>query len=73
MSDVRGRPVTDPSVSLDAALVALSGRVRLREGGGRTSEEIVTELWEAVFGRRAHGEGDGEGKAGAPTGATTSR
>ena len=72
LSEVRGRPVDDPSVSLDAALVALSGRVCLREGGGRTAEEIVTEVWEAVFGRRAGGEGDGEGKAGAPTGATNS-
>ena len=70
---LRGRPVTDPSVSLDAALVALSGRVRLREGCNRTAEDIVTELWEAVFGRRASEGGDGEGKGGAPTGATTSR
>ena len=33
-------------VPLDAALVALSGRVRVREGSERTAEEIVTELWE---------------------------
>jgi MoxR-like ATPase len=72
LSELRGRPVSDPSVSLDAALVALSGRVRLREGCNRTAEDIVTELWEAVFGRRASEGGDGEGKGGAPTGATTS-
>jgi len=61
-----------PSVSLDAALVALSGRVRLREGTTRTAEDVVRELWESVFGR-TRGEGDdAEGKAGAPTGATTS-
>jgi len=61
-----------PSVSLDAALVALSGRVRLREGTTRTSEDVISELWESVFGRN-HGNGeDAEGKVGAPTGATTS-
>jgi MoxR-like ATPase len=61
-----------PSVSLDAALVALSGRVRLREGTTRTAEDVIRELWESVF-HRSQGEGDdGEGKAGAPTGATTS-
>ena len=73
LADVRGQPVSSPSVSLDAALVALSGRVRLREGSGRTAEDVVTELWEAVFGRSASGDGDDAGKAGAPTGATNSR
>jgi MoxR-like ATPase len=73
LADVRDQPVTSPSVSLDAALVALSGRVRLREGSGRTAEEVVTELWGAVFGRTAPGEDEGEGKAGAPTGASSSR
>jgi MoxR-like ATPase len=60
-------------VSLDAALVALSGRVRLREGSGRTADDVVTELWAAVFGRSESGDGDDAGKAGAPTGATNSR
>jgi MoxR-like ATPase len=74
LAELRGRSVHDPSVSLDAALMALSGRIRLREGSPRTAEEVVTELWESVFGRVAGGEGDGEaGKASAPTGATTSR
>jgi MoxR-like ATPase len=73
LGELRGRPVDDPSVSLDAALVALSGRIRVREGSSRSAEEIITELWESVFGRRAGGEGDGEGKGGAPNGATSSR
>jgi MoxR-like ATPase len=73
LAAVRGQPVTSPSVSLDAALVALSGRVRLREGSGRTAEDVVTELWAAVFGPSAPGESDVAGKAGAPTGATSSR
>jgi MoxR-like ATPase len=70
LSELRGLPASNPSVGLDAALVALSGRIRLREGTTRTAEEIVTELWAEVFGRRTDGEG--QGKAGAPTGATNS-
>jgi MoxR-like ATPase len=73
LAAVRGQSVSSPGVSLDAALIALSGRVRLREGSGRTAEDVVTELWASVFGRSASGDGDGEGKAGAPTGATSSR
>jgi len=66
LGSIRGRPGTDPSVCLDAALVALSGRVRVREGSTRTSEEIVRELWEDVFGRRLPPD-QREGKAPAPT------
>jgi len=75
LADLRGQPPQQPSVGLDAAIVALSGRVRMREGSQRTSEGIITELWEEIFGRVA-GDGDGmgdEGKGGAPTGATNSR
>ncbi|WP_051071483.1 AAA family ATPase [Ilumatobacter coccineus] len=73
LAELRGVDPADPSVSLDAALVALSGRVRLREGTTRTPEDIVTELWERVFATTADGEGGGdEGKVGAPTGAMTS-
>lgn len=64
LAELRSTTVDNPSVGLDAALVALSGRVRVREGSVRTSEEIVTEIWQDVFGRV---EGDGsEGKDGAP-------
>jgi MoxR-like ATPase len=72
LAELRGEPVTTPNVSLDAALMALSGRIRLREGSTRSAEDIVTELWTSVFGRAASGD-DGEGKAGAPTGATNRR
>jgi MoxR-like ATPase len=72
LAELRAEPVTTPSVSLDAALMALSGRIRLREGSARTAEDIVTDLWNTVFGRPASGD-DGEGKAGAPTGATNHR
>lgn len=70
LSSLREVEMSDPSAGLDAALVALSGRIRVREGSLRTADDIVTEIWEAVFGRVA-GE-PGEGKVGAPTGATIS-
>jgi len=69
LAAVRGSSVTDGDVSLDAALVALSGRVRLREGSTRSTEDIVRELWVAVFGKQDT-DGSNEGKASAPTGAT---
>jgi MoxR-like ATPase len=75
LSELRSQAPEQPSVGLDAAILALSGRVRMREGSQRTSEGIITELWEEIFGRVA-GDGDGmgdEGKGGAPTGATNSR
>ncbi len=68
---VRGEPPAARDVSLDAALVALSGRVRLREGTTRTADDIIRELWGSVFATVHTGQGE-EGKAGAPTGATTS-
>ena len=72
LAELRGSNIDNPSVGVDAALVALSGRVRVREGSVRTSEEIITEIWQDIFGR-VEGDG-GEGKAGAPTmRGTTSR
>jgi len=70
LAELRGQVASQPSVSLDAALVALSGRVRVREGCNRTAEDIVTQIWQDVFGR-ADGE-NSAGKVGAPSGATNS-
>ncbi len=71
LAEVRSAPAHDPDVSLDAALVALSGRIRVREGSTREPEAVITELWRQVFepegGDRAGGE---PGKAAAPIGAT---
>ncbi len=50
LARARGTDVTDWHVGLDAALVSLSGRVRLVESCSRPPEEIVRELYEAVFG-----------------------
>ena len=72
LAAVRGSSVKAGDVSLDAALVALSGRVRLREGTTRSAEDIVRELWTDVFGARDDAESNG-GKASAPTGATPAR
>ena len=71
LAALRKVPIDHPVVGLDAALVALSGRVRLREGSPRTSEDIVTEIWLDVFGREVD-EGD-TGKVRPPTGAPDSR
>ncbi len=46
---------------------SLSGRVRVRDGAGRTSEDVIRELWQSIFGE----VGGGEGKGDAPQGATT--
>lgn len=64
LAELRSSSIDDAEVGLDAALVALSGRVRVREGGTRTAEDIVTEIWNDVF-NRTEGE-PGEGKAEAP-------
>lgn len=75
LAQLRGVPAEDRDVGLDAAIVALSGRVRVREGNTRTSEEIVTELWCSVFDVSADGEdgeGSNSGKGRAPTGAAIS-
>lgn len=72
LAQLRGTDPEDPAVGLDAAIVALSGRVRVREGITRTSEDIVAELWREVFGHPEPEAGDGEGKGGAPIGAISS-
>lgn len=70
LAAIRDGDATDPMLGLDAAIVALSGRMRLRDGALRTAEDIVGELWWSVFQRD---EADDAGKAIAPTGATAPR
>jgi MoxR-like ATPase len=67
LAPLRRSSPTSFDVGLDSAIVALSGRLRLREGLSRTADSIVTELWHQVFGDR---EPDPSGKAAAPPGAT---
>jgi MoxR-like ATPase len=70
LAEVRSSKNISASIGLDSALVAISGRVRIREGSVRNAEEVVAEIWNDVFGSSAGDES--AGKAGAPTGATTS-
>jgi MoxR-like ATPase len=64
LATLRGTTMGDLITGLDSALVALSGRVRVREGSGRTAEEIVRELWAEVF---AMGPEHPPGKQNAPS------
>jgi MoxR-like ATPase len=67
LAPLRHSSATAFDVGLDSAIVALSGRLRLREGLSRNAESVVTELWYEVFAER---ESDASGKAVAPDGAT---
>ncbi len=60
LAGLRGLPATDERVTLDAAQLALSGRVRVREGSGRTGEEIVEELWRRLFSPDEPAESGGD-------------
>jgi MoxR-like ATPase len=73
LAGLRGGSPQDVALGLDAALVALSGRMRLREGSNRSPESIVTELWHEVFEPADEASADGAGKAQAPTGASSGR
>ncbi len=57
LSGLRDRPLDDPGVGLDAALMALTGRIRLHEGGDRTPEAIVRELWEEALAAEQRSDG----------------
>jgi MoxR-like ATPase len=73
-----GRPAADRSVALDAALAALSGRIRLYEGASRTPESVIEELFARIFAPAADAgaadppdaadPSDGRGKVPAPAG-----
>lgn len=68
LNAMRGGSATRLACGRDAALVALSGRVRVREGVVRSAEAIIEELWDAEF---APAQGTPSGKASAPMGAPT--
>lgn len=48
---LRDEAPASPGVGLDAALAALSGRLRVAESTERRADDIVRELWFAEFGR----------------------
>ncbi len=49
LAALRRCPADDPGVGLDAALTALSGRIRLYEGTDKSPEDVISELWQAVL------------------------
>jgi len=69
LGGLRGHEPSDWSVALDAALVSLSGRVRLQESCARSPEDVVRELYEAVFGVQAADPTESTEGGGAPGGA----
>jgi MoxR-like ATPase len=57
---LRGVPTDDWHAGLAASKASLSGRIRLHDGSGRTPEQVVTELYTAVFGAGPQEERPGE-------------
>ena len=57
LCQLRDLALDDPGVGLDAALMALTGRIRLHEGGDRTPEAIVRELWEEALAAERRSDG----------------
>ncbi|MEM8925831.1 MAG: MoxR family ATPase [Actinomycetota bacterium] len=49
LAHLRNVDPTDPSVGLDAALTALSGRIRLHESSSTSPEQIITDLWNSIM------------------------
>ncbi len=49
LAGLRGLALDDADTGLDAALMSLTGRIRLHEGGDRLPEDVVRDLWEAVL------------------------
>jgi MoxR-like ATPase len=64
LASLRGANGPDRTIGLDAAMVALSGRVRLREGVSRSTEDVISEIWATVFADPSDVDGPGgTGKA----------
>ena len=61
LAEMRGVPSDDWQAGLDAALVSLSGRIRMHESAGRRPEDVVRELYEQVFGAPPATPESGEG------------
>jgi MoxR-like ATPase len=73
LAAARGTAPTDWYVGLDAALVALSGRIRLQESAGRAAEDVVRELYEQVFGPPPADDDEDTGAEGDPQGEASAR
>ena len=62
LATLRGTALDDYTTGLDAALAALSGRLRVLEGGDQQADDIVRQLWASVFGPPGDDSGDDAGK-----------
>lgn len=49
LATLRGCPATDSGVGLDAALTALSGRIRLHDSSASSAEELIEALWDQIM------------------------
>lgn len=49
LAELRAEPIGSINVGLDAALAALSGRIRIHEGCGRSADDLVRALWASIF------------------------
>jgi MoxR-like ATPase len=59
LADVRAVCADDPQVGLDAALTALSGRVRLHESCRRSADDVIEEIFRRVRAARLAGDAPG--------------
>lgn len=70
LARLRGTTTEDWHVGLAASKASLSGRIRLHEGCDRSPEQVVTELYVAVFGAEpsadAHHPDTAQGPPGEP-------
>jgi MoxR-like ATPase len=64
LARLRNVPPNDWHVGLDAALVALSGRIRLQESCTRSPEEVIRELYRDAFGSPADDASEDGGHSG---------
>ncbi len=49
LATARAAPALDRELMLDAAIAAMSGRIRVHEDQARTAEEVITELLDAAL------------------------
>ena len=61
LAALRETSFADYETGLDAALAAVSGRLRVYEGGEHQADEIVRQLWAGVFGPPGEGADPGKG------------
>jgi MoxR-like ATPase len=59
LADVRAVGAQDEGVGLDAALTALSGRVRVHESSRRSADDIIEEIFRAIRAARMRNDGAG--------------